>query len=264
LPALSWPPLVSGIFPLNANVAEHWIYLPAAFLFLAAGLAISRFSIPTIVLGSALAVWFLFLGARTWIRTLDWKDQRTFIERTIASGGDSDRMLINLAGLELNEGKLDSAREHLTQALRKEPNQPMAILHLASVALRQGEFSTARDLLNRATTMPPVDARAYELLAILEHKEKGRVDPLRFRLAARTGPPNWSIEKRYVEVLEQSSGTPAAIAELKACLATQWYRAESWQLLSQLLTKAGHTTEAAWAKERAEAYDVHLDEPRVP
>ena len=263
LAALSYLP-VSGIFPLNANVAEHWIYLPAAFLFLAAGLAISRFSIPTIVLGSALAVWFLFLGARTWIRTLDWKDQRTFIERTIASGGDSDRMLINLAGLELNEGKLDSAREHLTQALRKEPNQPMAILHLASVALRQGEFSTARDLLNRATTMPPVDARAYELLAILEHKEKGRVDPLRFRLAARTGPPNWSIEKRYVEVLEQSSGTPAAIAELKACLATQWYRAESWQLLSQLLTKAGHTTEAAWAKERAEAYDVHLDEPRVP
>jgi hypothetical protein len=35
-------------------------------------------------------------------------------------------------------------------------------------------------------------------------------------------------------------------------------------LLSQLLTKAGHATEAAWAKERAEAYDVHLDEPRGP
>jgi len=119
-------------------------------------------------------------------------------------------------------------------------------------------------LLNRATKMPLVDARAYELLALLEHKEKGRVDPLRFRLAARTGPPNWSIEKRYIEVLDQTGGTPAAIAELKACLATQWYRAESWQLLSQLLTKAGHAAEAAWAKERAEAYDVHLDEPRIP
>ena len=112
--------------------------------------------------------------------------------------------------------------------------------------------------------MPLVDARAYELLAVLEHKEKGRVDPLRFRLAARTGPPNWSIEKRYIEVLDQSGATPAAIAELKSCLATQWYRAESWQLLSELLTKAGHTTEAAWAKERAEAYDVHLNERPAP
>jgi tetratricopeptide (TPR) repeat protein len=263
LAALAYLP-VSGIFLLNANVAEHWIYLPAAFLFLAAGLAISRFSIPKIVVGSALAAWFLFLGARTWIRTLDWKDQRTFLERTLASGGNSDRMLINLAGLELSEGKLDSAKGHLALALRKEPNQPVAILHLASVALRQNDFSAARDLLDRATKMPLVDAKAYELLALLEQKEKGRLDPLRFRLAARTGPPNWSIEKRYVEVLEQSAGTPAAIAELKACLATQWYRAESWQLLSKLLTRAGQATEAAWAKERAETYDVHLDEPRIP
>ena len=255
---------VSGIFPLNATVAEHWIYLPSAFLFLAAGLAISRFAISNTLLGSALAAWLVFLGARTLVRTLDWKDQRTFLERTIASGGDSDRMLINLAGLELNEGKLDSAKEHLTLALRKEPNQPLAVLNLAFVAIRQADFSTARVLLNRATKMPLVDARAYELLAVVDQKETGHPDPMRFRLAAHTGPPNWSIQKRYIEILDQSGGTPAAIAELKACLATQWYRAESWQMLSQLLTKAGHATEAAWARDRAEAYDVHLDEPWIP
>ncbi|MEY2490699.1 MAG: protein O-mannosyl-transferase [Verrucomicrobiota bacterium] len=263
LAAIAYLP-VSGIFLLNATVAEHWIYLPTAFLFLAAGLAISRFSIPNIVLGSALAAWFLFLGARTWMRTLDWKDQRTFLERTLASGGDSDRMLINLAGLELNEGQLDSAKQHLALALRKEPNQPLAIVNLASVALRQNDFGAARDLLNRATKLPLVEARAYELLALLEHKEKGHVDLLRFRLAARTGPPNWSIEKRYVEVLDQSGNIPAAIAELKSCLATQWYRADSWQLLSELLTKAGRVSEAAEAKTRAEAYDVHLHEHLLP
>ena len=38
-------------------------------------------------------VWLLFLGARTFVRTFDWKDQRTFVERTIANGGDSARML---------------------------------------------------------------------------------------------------------------------------------------------------------------------------
>lgn len=263
LAAIAYLP-VSGIFALNATIAEHWIYLPTAFLFLAAGLTISRFSIPGPVLGSVLVVWFLFLGARTWIRTFDWKDQRTFLEQTIASGGDSARMLINLAGLDLTEGKLNAAKTHLALALQKEPDQPLAILNLATVAIRQDDSTTAHNLLNRATRMPLVDAKAYELSAVLDYKETGRIDLMRFRLAARTGPPNWSIEKRYVQALEQSGATTGAIAELKSCLVTQWYRAESWQLLSELLAKAGHPAEAAEAKQRAEAYDVHLDEPQVP
>jgi tetratricopeptide (TPR) repeat protein len=259
LAALAYLP-ASGALLLNASVAEHWIYLPTAFLFLAAGLAIARLSISTAILGAALGLWFAFLGTRTFLRTLDWKDQRTFLERTIASGGDSARMLINLAGLELNEGNLDTARKHLALALRKEPDQPLAILSLAAIAIRQDDFVAARDLLNRAPKIPLIEARVNELLAVLDYKEKGRIDPLRFRLAARTGPPNWAIEKRYVEALDQSGATPAAIAELKSCLATQWYRAESWQMLSELLTKAGHSAEAAEAKARANAYDVHLAE----
>lgn len=259
LAALAYLP-ASGALLLNASVAEHWVYLPTAFLFLAAGLAIARLSISTAILGAAVALWFVFLGTRTFLRTLDWKDQRTFLERTIASGGDSARMLINLAGLELNEGNVDTAKKHLALALRKEPDQPLAILSLAAIAIRQDDFVAARDLLSRAPKVPLIEARVNELLAVLDYKEKGRADLLRFRLAARTGPPNWAIEKRYVEALDQSGATPAAIAELKSCLATQWYRAESWQLLSELLTKAGHTAEAAEAKARAEAYDVHLVE----
>ena len=259
LAAIAYLP-VSGIFALNATIAEHWIYLPTAFLFLGAGLAISRLPISNLVVGSVLAIWLIFLGARTWIRTLDWKDQRTFLERTIASGGDSVRMLINLAGLELNEGQLDAAKKHLALALRQEPDQPLAILNLASVALRQNEFTAARALLDRATKMRLIEAKAYELLAVLEYKENGKIDLPRFQLAARTGPPNWAIEKRYVEALDQNGATPAAIAELKSCLTTQWYRAESWQLLSDLLTKAGHPADAAVAKARAEEYDVRLGE----
>ena len=251
---------VSGIFPLNATIAEHWLYLPSAFLFLAAALAISRLRIPAAVLIAVLAVWVVFLGIRTCLRTFDWKDQRTFLERTIAAGGDSPRMLINLASLELHEGKLDSAKAHLEAALKKEPNQPLAVINLAVVAVRQDDFAAARELLGRAKDLPLVDAQAYELLAVLEFKEHERVDPLRFRLAARTGPPNWRIERRYIEVLDQAAGTPAAISELQACLKTQWYRAESWQMLSRLFAKLGSTREAAEALEQANAYDVHLAE----
>src|ERR1041384_7764775 len=173
--------------------------------------------------------------------------------------GSSDLMLINLGELDLNEGKLQDAVVHLHAALQKQPDQPFAIVDLAAVALKQNDFKRARQLLVRASEMPPVAAHAHELLAVLEFKEKNRVDLLRLRLAARTGAPIWSIEKRYVEALDATGATERAIAELKTSLATEWYRAESWQLLGQLFAKTGHNAEAAEARARASAYDVRLN-----
>lgn len=259
LALLSYLP-VSGAFSLNANIAEHWLYLPSAFLFLAVGGAISRFRIPPAALAIVLALAFVALSTRTFVRTFDWKDQRTFLERTIAAGGDSPRMLINLASQELHDGQLDSAKQHLDLALQKEPNQPFAVINLAVIAIRKDDYTTAREILNRAKDLPVVDAQAYELLAILELKEHDRVDVMRFRLASRTGPSNWRIERRYIEVLDQTGNTAAAIRELASVLKTQWYRAESWQLLSRLFTKSGPTREGTDALEQAKNYDVHLME----
>jgi len=94
--ALAYIP-VSGAFSLNATIAEHWIYLPSAFVFLAATIAISRRGIPVRIMASVVALLVVLFGARTFLYTFDWKNQRTFLERTIAAGGDSARMLINLA-----------------------------------------------------------------------------------------------------------------------------------------------------------------------
>jgi tetratricopeptide (TPR) repeat protein len=257
LATLAYVP-VSGAFSLNASIAEHWLYLPTTFLFLAVALAISQLRVPSPALAGLVASWVVVFGARTFVYTHDWKNQRTFLERTIAAGGDSPRMLINLASQEIHDGQLDSAKHHLEMALEKEPNQPFAVITLAVVALRRNDYATAREILNRAKDLPVVDAQAHELLAILEVKEHGRLELLRFRLASRTGPPNWRIERRYIEALDQTGNTPAAIRELATCLKAQWYRAESWQLLSQLFTKNGSTREGTDALEQAKDYDVHL------
>jgi cytochrome c-type biogenesis protein CcmH/NrfG len=47
---------------------------------------------------------------------------------------------------------------------------------------------------------------------------------------------------------------------LSGVLKTQGYRAESWLLLSRLLSKNGPNREATEALEQAKAYDVHLTE----
>ncbi|HCP92330.1 MAG TPA: hypothetical protein DIT76_09880 [Spartobacteria bacterium] len=267
LAAISYLPF-SGILVLNASVAEHWLYLPTAFLLLAVAIEAAEFvqtkngrqrSTIRLVAIAIFTMWLVFLGVRTFVRTFDWKDQRTFLERTIASGGDSARMFINLGDLELDEGRLKEAKMHLEAALRKEPGQPLAILNLAAVAMKQNDFKAAREQLQRAIRIPLVEPQAHEFLAVLENREEGRVDLLRLRLAARTGPPNWSIERRYVKVLDESGATAQAIGELQACLRREWYRAESWKLLSWLLAKSGRRQEALEALAQARAYDVHLE-----
>ncbi len=260
LAALAYLP-ISGLLILNAAIAEHWLYLPSAFLFLAGGVEMSRLSQRPVAWkfsAALLGIWICFLGARTFLRTFDWKDQRILFQRTIAAGGNSTRMLINLAGVEMNEGELAPAKAHLLAALAKDPEQPLAFVNLAAVAIKQGDYKAAHEWIDRAEKMPFVEATAYELHTILENKELGKTNLLRMRLASRTGPSNWPIEKRYIKVLDEAGANTNAIAELQTLLQQEWYRAESWQLLGELLAKAGRTSEAAAALQRAHDYDVHL------
>ena len=258
---------ISGVWRLNAAAAEHWIYLPLGFLFLAVAVAITsladRKAWPrraTVTMATLLATWCVFLAGRTFLRIFDWKDQRTFLERTIATGGNSVRMLTNLGALELAENHLELAKKHLKAALEKDPNEPFAVINLAAVALKENDFKTARELLSRAKEMPEIEARAYEDLAILENKEHGDADLKRMRLASRTGNPDWSIEKRYIRLLDEAGATPSAIWEAEHVLGTEWYRAETWELLGQLLEKSGRRREAAYSIAKAHGYDVHLGE----
>jgi protein O-mannosyl-transferase len=258
--AISYLP-VCGLFSLNANVAEHWIYVPSAFILLAVALQVALIvsTRTTFLWVLALAtLWIAFLGVRAFYRAKDWQDPRTFFGRTIAAGGDSARMLINLGGLELSEGHLEQADMLFQRALAKNPEQPFALLNLGAVALKRNDLSAARGFLERAQKNPVSLAQAEEMLAMVEQKEKGRINVLRLRLASRTDPPSWSIMRRYLAALAVTGQTEKAVAELQAVLATEWYHAEGWQLLSEYLTRLGQADEAAKALAQAHAFDVHL------
>jgi protein O-mannosyl-transferase len=258
--AISYLP-VCGLFSLNANIAEHWVYVPLAFIFLALALQIALVVHTRTTFLAVIAltiVWIAFLGVRTFYRAQDWQDPRTFFACTIDAGGDSARMLINLGGLELSEGRLEQANMVFRRALAKNPEQPFALLDLAAVALKRNDLATARGFLERAQKNPVSLAQAEEMLAMVEQKEKGQINLLLLRMASQTDPPSWSIMRRYLAALAVTGQTEKAVAELQTALATEWYRAESWQLLSEYLTRLGQADEAAKALAQAHAFDVHL------
>ena len=254
---------ISNLISLNATVAEHWLYVPSAFLFLAAALTLARSHVPRRALAAGLAVWIAFLGARTFLRQADWRDQRTFIERTIADGGDSPRMRMNLGNVEAAAGRTDLAVAHYREALARAPEQAMIWLGYANVLLRTRDFPAARAALAEAKKSPFLTAECRQTRAILEHLETGRDTGDLLRDALDLAPQNWPIRKRYVEYLIERGDDEEAMRELRDYIETTGYRSETWKLMGRLLESINRPDLALGAYHQAADRDVHDEEVRT-
>jgi Flp pilus assembly protein TadD len=245
---------ISNLLPLNASLAEHWLYLPSAFLLAAIASAAWK---PRAFWVAVLWLWILFLGGRTFARNFDWKNQRTFLERTIAAGGNSARMLINLGTLESAEGRQDLAIAHFRAALQRSPDQPFGLLGLGAASIRKRDFAQARSAIERAQKLPFIHAEALQQLATLEYLEKGtdRTDLL--AEAAAESPRNWPMQKRYILHLAERGDLAGAIDATRHLLEDQPFRADSWLVLGDLLQGISRFDLARHAYQQAAAYDVH-------
>jgi Flp pilus assembly protein TadD len=248
---------ISNLFPLNANVAEHWLYFPCAFLFATAVWTASRIPLSKPAGMTLLLLWLGFLAWQTFTRNFDWRDQRTFLERNIAEGGDSARMLINLGLLETAENHPRIAIGHFTNALQRSPDQPFALLGLANAYLHERDFDQAREQLAKAEQNSFVRPKALQDLARLEFIQHGthRLDLL--REAVQLAPDDWSIQQVYVKELADAGQLRDAISYLRDLTERQPFRAESWRLLGDLWTMAKQPDSAQRAYQRAAALDVH-------
>ena len=259
---------ISNLFPLNATIAEHWLYVPGAFLFLAIALTLHGIcqqrsaAVGRIVLVVG-ACWLLLLGLRTLVRQEDWRDQRTFIERTIAAGGNSPRMLMNLGNVEFAAGHRDAALALYREALRRTPDQPVIWLGYASILLRARDFHGANEALERAEKSPMLAADCLSLRATLESVESGRDPGELLRKAMAAAPENWGIRKRYVEYLHERSNPQETLRELRDFLQRHPFRAESWRMLATLLEEQHQPALAAAAWREAALRDVRDAESRA-
>ena len=270
---------ISNLFSLNATAAEHWLYLPTAFLLLAAARSLQQLAVRVMApdspppIGSAplpiryrsfgvaalciLGVWTAWLGMRTWRRNADWKDQISFFTQTIAAGGDTARMHVNLGTWEASRGQDQLARDHFRNALARDPEQPIALLGLAAESIRLGDYPTARAALDHAAKFPHIAAEVAQLRGALEFRESGTDATPAMKAAAAVAPLNWSFRKRYLAALMQTGKLDVAARELRAFLADQPFRGDSWKMLGEMLGQMRQPAAAARAFEEAARRDVH-------
>ena len=257
---------VSNLFSLNATVAEHWLYVPLAFLLIAGALSLrevtSRSRVLTAAVGVLATAWAIWLGVRTWQCQPDWKDQRTFLTRTVAAGGDSARMRVNLGQLESAEGRDDLALEQFRMALMLDREQPFAQLGAAAVLMRLQKFEAAAPLLERAAKHPACAAEARYLQARLRAATTGVNDPEPLGKVAAEAPYYWPGWRRYFAALDRFNRRSESIRELRVLLHEQPFRAESWAMLGDMLAKDYDYPQAIFAFSEAARLDVHDEESR--
>ncbi len=118
---ITWFP-ISGLIPLNAPMAEHWLYVPMAgfmwALFEYLNMALKRWP-AQFCAGALVFATCLFFMIATVARNNDWRDNETLFRATLAKNPESSRVHFNLAVtyediLDNNSG----AKRHFQEVLK--------------------------------------------------------------------------------------------------------------------------------------------------
>ena len=269
---------ISNLFPLNASVAEHWLYLPSiGFLLFLAGVALDvpwprlspRLARPGIA-AAAVAVAVAALGGRTWLRAHDWTDSLTFYRQTIRDGGDFPRMREGLALACLERGDTTTAATLLGELVKGRPQLFSARVNLATAQLRTGRTDEARAVLEgvAADLDASNDRRAGPGEFVATIRALDRLEPtgdpawavLRPRLldhVARRFTSSWEPVRLRAADLEKSGDLPVAIALVQRFADGCWWHAPARLELGRLLAAAGRSDEALAAWRQAARFDLH-------
>lgn len=153
----AWLP-ISGVFPLNAPMAEHWMYVPMAGFWWAfmelLVLAARRNPLRILAVGAAAVLALLFLS-QTITRNRDWRNNESIFRATLAQNPDTLRVHTNLAvTYDFLQGNMPGAARHYEAVLaayqaRKTnpdtliPDEIPTRLSLGEVLLREQKYSEA-------------------------------------------------------------------------------------------------------------------------
>jgi tetratricopeptide (TPR) repeat protein len=257
---------ISNLFDLNATVAEHWLYLPSVgFLIFATGCCLDfprhlfRFVAPLACLAA------LGLGARSFIRSTDWVDEETFYHRTVAAGGTSVRIALNLGQIYSSRGEYAQAEVLYRKILKISPDYLIARTNLGDALVHQGRIEEANALFAAASQAAEQDRNetprswiAALNLAHLRYKEHDLEGALAVTTKALAYyPGTWQLVSYEAELIRRLRGAQAALPLMREFADRHWWHAGAFMALGRLWAEQGDAEKAEAALRHASWLDIH-------
>jgi tetratricopeptide (TPR) repeat protein len=256
----------SNLFQLNATVAEHWLYLPSVgFLIFAAGCWLDLSPKTRRVVAVAACLACLGLSARSFIRSTDWVTAETFYQRTLAAGGKSLRVAMNLGQVYSSKGEYGRAEALFRRVLQISPSYTMARSNLGEALFRQGKKQEAEAIFAEASESSEETRKEYPRtwiatlnLAHMRHSEHDDNAALAILAKARTDYPGvWEIVSFEGELLRELRGPDAAVPLIRDFADTHWWHSGAFMALGRLWAEEGDAVKAETALRHVSWLDIH-------
>ncbi len=161
-----------NLYPINAYMAEHWLYLPSVgfFLLMAAALVVLWKRQAWRPLAIGLGAWFLIFNAAATVRqNQTWLDPVVFYERTLRYAPRSTTALINLANAYTDRGRPAEAVPLYEKAIGIDPKLAEPYNNMGNAYQMLGLPQKATPLYQKALEVNPKFPRAYYNLGKTYH-----------------------------------------------------------------------------------------------
>ncbi|MHA3771589.1 tetratricopeptide repeat protein [Verrucomicrobiota bacterium sgz303538] len=234
---------ISNLFPLNAQVAEHWMYLASvgALLFVAGLVACLpekwlRRSAVIVTVG-----FIPLLMLRTSLRAGEWADPIRFYSQTLRVTGGNPRVINNLAMAYRQTGDMARAEQIYRIGLQRYPNYSILLGNLGKLLASQGRTEEAEALLKKAEhfgkEQTHIARSAWRASVAMGSIKLGENQPkevlARLKSAREETPEDWDLMQNYCDALEKVEGAGAVIPELEKFAQQQWWYVEPRLVLSR-------------------------------
>jgi tetratricopeptide (TPR) repeat protein len=257
---------ISNLFPLNATVAEHWLYLPSVgFLLFVAGCGLELPARGRTLLAATACVALLGLSVRSFVRSGDWLNPEIFYRHSLGAGAAKTRMALNLAQIYAERKDYAKAEPLLRKVVEMNPDYPMAQNALGHLLLSQGKheeaekfFSVATRLTENAQSDQPRTAIAALNTAFMHYNDHDSTAALAVLEKARADfPGTWSLIKLESEVLQAAQRNDEALALVLKFSRANWWHSSAAIALGRIYLDENRFAEAGAALHHASRLDVH-------
>ncbi|MFA4990079.1 MAG: tetratricopeptide repeat protein [Candidatus Omnitrophota bacterium] len=180
----------SGVLPINAFIAEHFIYLSSISFFMLLAYLLHRYLSRGVFI-FAISGLVIFYGLLTLYRNLEWGTPELFYEKIIQFSPDSFKAHNNLGLHYENRFLYDRASLEYKKALELNPDLIEARSNLANLYFKLGRFKEARAEYVKAEKTAPQKKKArieYNLGCIATAESLLDEAMARFNLALRLDP----------------------------------------------------------------------------
>jgi tetratricopeptide (TPR) repeat protein len=257
---------ISNLFPLNATVAEHWLYLPSVgLLIFIAGFCLElparRYVIPAAI--GVIAV--TALSARSFMRSGDWINSETLYRHSLAAGAAQSRFVLNLAQTYAAQKNYAKAEALLRNLVTTSPNYAMAQNALGHLLLEEGKTSeaekvfadTARQITPAATDQPRTWIASLNL-AYLKYSEHETAAALAILETARADyPGTWRLIGFESEILRGTGESQKALALVEEFRRTNWWHCAAAIEAGRIHSELRQFDQAEADLRRASWLDIH-------